>query len=435
MKLFDYQLDGIKFCASKKASLLADEPGLGKTIQTVGVINVCNLKKILIICPASLSYNWKNELNKWLKEPLKIQIVKTGSDTIKLDSNVIIASYGLTVSENILEQIKKIDVWDLVAIDEAHYLKNFQAQRTKIILGKETFLSKAKKIMLLTGTPILNRPIEIYPLLKTLFPQVLGKYAKYQEFTKRYCNGHMTATGWNVTANTKWDVSGSSNETELKEKLKQIMIRRFKKDVIKDLPDKIYQVIDLYSSDSQLQEIINREKLVYDDLQNSGLDLYAAMATVRRELGEAKIPEIVKHVKMLMKSGIEKLVIFAHHKEVIRQLSEELEEYKPVVMTGETSSKERQNVVDFFQNKKEHQIFIGNMISAGVGITLTAASHVVFAEFSWSPAEIQQAIDRCHRIGQKNCVIAQFLTIQNSLDSHMIKTIIDKEFIIDKIVN
>ncbi len=428
MKLFKYQVEGVRFCATKTVSLLADEPGLGKTIQTIGVINVCNLKKILIICPASLSYNWQSELQKWLKELLEIQIVKNGKTQITDTTRVLIGSYQLITNESIQKQIKERE-WDLVVIDEAHYLKNPKALRTKKILGKETFLKNAKKIMLLTGTPILNRPIEIYPILRTLFPKVLGKYSRYQAFTERYCNAHQTTMGW--------DVSGSSNEEELGTQLKKVMIRRFKKDVIQDLPDKIYQVIDLDAQHAGIKAIVNREKLMYEDLKNSGLNLYAELATVRRELGEAKVSLIVSHILMLLESGINKLVVFAHHRHVINALAVALSMHNIGIVSvkGDTSIQARQTNVDKFQTDKNVKVFIGNITSAGVGITLTKAHHVVFAEFSWSPAEIQQAIDRCHRIGQKNCVIAQFLTIQDSLDSYMIKTIIDKEFIINKIIN
>jgi SWI/SNF-related matrix-associated actin-dependent regulator of chromatin subfamily A-like protein 1 len=428
MKLFPYQVEGVKFCANKVVSLLADEPGLGKTIQTIGVINVCNYNKIVIICPASLIYNWQNELNKWLKESLNLQIIKNGHTKIKEDTQIVIGSYHLICNDFIQNQISS-KTWDLVIIDEAHYLKNPKALRTKKILGKETFLKKASKIMLLTGTPILNRPIEIYPILRTLFPKVLGKYNRYQAFTERYCGAHQTIMGW--------DVSGSSNEEELGENLKKVMIRRYKKDVIKDLPDKIYQVIDLDPGQAEIKNIVNREKLMYEDLKNSGLNLYAELATVRRELGEAKVPHVVNHILMLLESGIDKLVVFAHHKNVVDALSAAFSKNNiiNVVVKGDTSITQRQEHVTEFQNNPNVKIFVGNITSAGVGITLTAAYQVVFAEFSWSPAEIQQAIDRCHRIGQKNCVIAQFLTIQNSLDSYMIKTIIDKEFIINKIIN
>lgn len=438
-----YQKSGVEFMRNRRAILLGDEMGIGKTIQAIGLYNYHCLNglqdktpRVLIVCPATIKKNWMREWQKWAIRRQSIGIAE-GSHWPKTE--IVIINYDVLSRHKVhMDMI----VWDLLILDECQYLKNSKAKRTQQICGnfKTRINAVAAKVKLaLTGTPIPNRPIELYSLLRYLDP--LG-WPNKLEFAKRYCNAVPSGFGW--------DMNGASNLEEMQEKLRSsIMVRRLKKDVLKDLPPKERQIIELVVP--QGDEIMKREKRLLKGLADKesltedeyreivrimrGGDpgAFEEMSTIRRLNAVAKIPAVIEHLhEALDASG--KVVCFCHHKEMARALYEAFKD-TCVMITGATPVKDRQAAVDKFQTDPNTRLFIGNIIAAGTGITLTAASHVVFAELDWVPGNVTQAEDRCHRIGQKDSVLVQHLVAAGSIDAVMAKVIVSKQKVIERALN
>lgn len=427
-----YQRVGIHCIKNQAVTLLADEQGLGKTIQGIGGWSEIRPKTCLVVCPASVKLNWAREFHLWTHEKPKIH-VQQGRKNFPLNRPpVVIINYD--VLDALHEELTD-KPWDMVIVDEMQALKNTKAKRTQATLGyrqKPGILRGAKNIVLMSGTPVPNRPIEFFPCLTRLAPDVIFPFTKYFDYGRRFCNGYQGPFGW--------DMTGSSNEDELNIRLRStIMIRRLKADVIKDLPDKQYQIIPM-ETDTKTARLVKKEsKLVdWDDLKKTGLPKGAEigeLAEIRHELAKAKTPACLAHVKEMLEGDVDKIVVFAYHRAVIDMLMDGLKDYCPVKLDGSMTAVKKQQSVDLFQKNPDCRVFVGQINAAGVGITLTAASNVVFIESTWVPGDIAQAVDRCHRIGQKNSVLAQFLVTRGSLEEYMLKSVVDKQHSINRIVN
>jgi SWI/SNF-related matrix-associated actin-dependent regulator 1 of chromatin subfamily A len=448
-----YQKAGIKYALDHGNTLIADEMGLGKTIQAIGYINAKNdIKSVLIVCPASLKINWKRELEKWLVNKYTIDIVY---DEFPM-SDIVICSYNIlkTFHEQLISR-----VWDLKILDEAHYLKNNKTLRTKHVFGyrnnipgkEENIVPIKSNITLsLTGTPILNRPSELWPLLRHMDNKTWSNWTYYVE---RYCAAKHTRYGW--------DTRGSSNEEELQIKLREtIMVRRLKKDVLKELPPKRRATIILpsdevrdvlYNESDRYEKIKDRlyklklfvedcksipgkENLYKEAIESLNKEYFASFEEISKichETALVKTDYAIDYIENFMES-VDKVVIFAHHHDVIDKLYEGLKIFNPVKVVGGMSDSEKQSSVDSFQNDVNTKIFIGSITAAGVGYTLTASSNVIFIELNWVPGIMSQAEDRCHRIGTINSVLCQYLVLENSIDEKMANELISKQDIIDK---
>jgi len=447
LRYFDYQKAGIHFINTRNSILLADEPGLGKTLQVVGAINIARpkIKSVLIICPASIKLNWKRELEKWLVKKYEIGIVDrseypTGVDIVIINFDVVHRHHAKLIRKT----------WDLLVVDEVHFLKSKSARRSKYVFGsKKEKISPipANKKVFLSGTPMVNKPIELFPILNSLDPDNWSNQWKYAQ---RYCDP--VHNGWG------WDFNGSSNLEELQDKLRStIMIRRLKSNVLPELPPKFRQVVELPADSPKVKSLINKElnewnsnedlitklkaslllaKINEDDaahkeavnsLREGVSAQFSSMSKLRELVALAKLPYVIEHVRDIDN----KVVIFAHHKSVVSELKNTFGN-EAVVLVGDTKQDDRQRAVDEFQNNPNIRYFIGSIMSAGVGITLTSASHVVFAELDWVPGNISQAEDRCHRISQNNNVLIQHLVLEGSLDAKIAKTLVQKQEVIDK---
>lgn len=433
LEYLPFQLAGIAYAQSRTATLIADEMGLGKTIEAIGLINADpSINSVLVICPASVKINWHRELERWLTRPLTVGIVNGKMP----DVDVRITNY---------EMLRKITLSpvDLLIVDEAHYIKNPKAQRTKVVAQWATY---AKRKLLMTGSPIVNRPIELHSLLTILDPEGWP----FWTYAQRYCAAHKTKWGW--------DFSGASNLPELQRRLRaRIMVRRLKADVLSELPPKIRQLITLspagYSAilqaeaDMQAGVDADIEKLemlrdlaemvgdteAYDqavrDLHSRHLVAFEEMSRVRHDTAVAKAPAVAEHVLGLLDS-VDKVVVMAHHHDVVDILTEALAEYGVVSLTGRDNQADRQTSIDRFQDHPEVRVFVGSIQAAGIGITLTAASTVVFAELDWVPGNMSQAEDRCHRIGQTDSVLVQHVVLDGSIDARLAKTLVEKQAVI-----
>lgn len=420
-----FQKAGIEFCIKQKNVLLADEMGLGKTIQAIGVINnVSSINKVLIVCTATLKRNWFEELKKWLVKPLTIKIVDIAGDFN--NENIVICSYNRLPK---LLDLFKNHFFDLVVCDEVHLTKNKKAIRTKAV---DSVSKRTSRNIHMTGTPIVSRPAELFPLI-----QRLGFGMDWYHYMTRYADMHQNKFGY-------MEYKGAKNLEELQQKLRSsIMIRRMKADVLAELPDKIRQPVIFDADTKELKEAIKQEQRflnLFDsyverinNLEFSVDKGFSELAILRKNTAIAKVPLIIEFIKSTLENT-DKVVVFAHHKEVINKIQAEFKN-EAVKLTGESSQEERYEAIKEFQNNPKIKIFIGSILACGAGITLTASSTVIFAELDWVPGNVSQAEDRCHRIGQKNTVMVYHLIVDGSIDVKISKMLIDKQKNIDKALN
>ena len=435
-----YQRAGIAFGLKNAGVLIADEPGLGKTIQAIGIINADpSMRHILVVVPASLKINWAREFEKWLVIPRRTQVIEGEPNGTKVDSRfnsaIVIINYELLpLYISIINNYS----WDMVIADECHILRNPESQRTQSFVGDlENTMPpiEATRRVFLTGTPILNRARDIWSLVSYLNPSV---WDSYKEFAGKFCQGGSAD-------------SGSSNLVSLQSLLRStVMIRRLKKDVLKDLPPKRRHIVKLEHSSPTLHSLLEEERMVHRRAQASE-DQWAKYASsleefrrvkktalkdtsrVRHEVAVSKIPMVIDYITSQLVYN-KKLIIFAHHQDVVDAIVNHFGAIA-VSFTGRSSATAKQYAVDQFQNNPDIRLSVISILAAGVGITLTAASRAIFVELDWTAANITQAEDRCHRIGQKYAVDIIHLILDGSIDIHLAEKIIEKQAIYDKALN
>ncbi len=436
LSFLPYQKAGIAFALDREGTIIGDDMGLGKTIQAIGVVNAdTSIHSVLVICPASLKLNWRNEFRKWCSRRADITVFpdKTPPIDDAADVGVAIANY---------DQLKKLPAvsYDLVIVDEAHYAKNPKAQRTKHV---HAICKMARRKILLSGTPIANRPVELWSLLQIVDPERwdppgfskghpvgAGEGAGFFRFAKRYCDAKEVWHG-----RTKhWDFTGASNLPELQEKLRSTcMIRRLKSDVLKDLPPKRRRIVTLSTPVNEGEAAAFAALgLSYDDaIEALSRDrvTFTELSKARHDTALAKVPAVIDYVNEALETS-DKVIVFAHHQDVIDELEKGLFGHGVVTITGATVQETRQRHKDEFQEGKA-RVIIGSIGAMGVGWTLTASSHVIFAEQSWVPSEMTQAEDRAHRIGQRNSVLVDILVADGSVDANMMQTVIAKQEVAD----
>lgn len=408
LEYLPFQKAGIAYASRRMSTLIGDEPGLGKTIQAVGLANYLGLSKMLVLCPAGLRLNWAAEVEKWHLRKTGIQVILNGKQRPQ-PGKTIITSYDLCAG--IAKDLVKLQ-FDMAVADEGHYLKNPETQRTKLTLGFKGFpglVNLAPRKLVLTGTPIPNRVNEVYPVVRRIAPETIDNMS-YRAFLNYYAVTIRGGFGEQIV--------GIRNEEELYMRLRAgVMVRRLKKDVLKDLPPKQYKMVVFPKSG--YAKVLKREApFSAAEIVRHGVPVGSALPEVRHEMGIAKAPQSAAYITDLLDDGIEKVIVFAYHKEVIAILSRALAKYGVVVVTGDSSATARQSAVNEFQNNKHTRVFIGNLVAAGVGITLTKAADVVFVEGSWVPGENEQTEDRAHRIGQgASSVMIHYLVVEESLDA------------------
>jgi len=422
-KLFPYQKEGVAHLIKYNGGILGDEMGLGKTVQAIEFCRLKNADSVLIICPANLLINWYREVVKWGGEwaaNKKIEVAKSIPKSDKairrlLGANILIMNYAKAKSMHWITTSKK---WGVLICDEAHYLKNLQAQRTQYILGNRNIEKiEAESKIFITGTPYKNSALDVYPLANALKIGVLGKYV---DFRRRYVHHDLLELHiGNGRIKYVDKYYGVKHEDELVERLKGVgFIRRLKSEVLTQLPEKTIQIIPLSSvKQSQIKAIIEAT----DDEE-------MPLATLRRLIGEAKAGAVVEHVLEVMESDGRPVVIFAHHRNVIERIAAEIRKkgYTSDVLYGGMSSDEKQIIVDKFQGGKIDAL-VASITAAGVGITLTRARIAIFAELDWTPANVFQAEDRIHRIGQKDNVLIQYIVIPGTIDEKVAEALYRKE--------
>jgi len=407
-----YQEIGINFLAERHMASLWDEPGLGKSFQTLMAAKQIGAKQILIICPASVRLVWAEECRK---VGLLCHLVLKNCE---FGYGINIVSYNGAAGA-LFDTIMCFN-WELMVIDEEHFVKSAKAKRTKLIFGnkmdgKTGIASRCKRIWGLTGTPMPNNPSELYPMIRAKFPDaIMGNNDRpmpYWSFVNRYCKTRDNGFGIEIT--------GGKNLTKLRDELRGRVMRRKKTDVAKDLPDIQYELLpvegDMRNLPKEELELVQNclgAAEPFKALKKQGTHI----AQIRRITGMAKVKATIKWIE---EANHDKIVIFAHHKDVISELKNM---HDTVYIDGSCSQHHREQAVLRFQEGNAKR-FVGNIQAAGTGLTLTAASTVIFVEYSWVPADNRQAADRIHRIGQNNNCMVYFATVPRSVDEDIMKVV------------
>lgn len=427
MKFLGFQKVGIKFLVARETALLADDMGLGKTVQVAGALSLLRPKRAIILTLASLKINWLRELTRWIPKKYKYHVVYKIRETIPQDAEIIILNYDLLIHTKIFDQLKNRD-YDVLVLDEAHNLSNMKAKRTEKVFNNRGLVRNAKRIYALTGTPVRNRPKDFYVMLRVLAPEVIAPYLDYESFVMRYCGGYRDSYG-------VLQDNGASNIEELNERLKTFMLRRRKEEVLKELPKVIEKIVELERTD-EIEAVLREEENLLENMNefNPNSEL-GVQATIRRQLGEAKLKQILEYLDNLLKTE-DKVVVFAYHKNVINAIRSHLRGCTVRCVQGGMSAKMKQFEVDLFVNDPNSRLFVGQITAAGFGIDglQKVANHVVFAELDWVPGNLEQARDRVVRIGQTKPVMVHYLVVPDSLESVMLASVIKKGKVIAKLL-
>lgn len=499
-ELRPFQKVGIEYAIRNNNCIIGDDMGLGKTIQTIGIIQYLNKPKTIICCPDTLKYNWLKEINKWINKKafivfsdyrvednfncylnkfhwpigyikeytdgfyknteqgwrkIKDEVVniENQKEVVEefvnlLDFDIIIMGYNtLSKFYQIFEKMN----FDILICDESHYLKNKKSTRTRSVLNLSKNINNK---YLLTGTTVVNRPAEIISQLEILGR--LNNFGGWWKFVNRYCDAKNAGFGL--------DLKGAKNLEELHIKLREnCYIRRNKKDVLKELPDKQRTIIEIkidnekeYSkAENDIIEYLKNEFIDYKKIQeleeqgkswNEIQEEYKQ--NIERKTQAALNAEHLVQINILKNLAIkgklyaikewindfletdEKLIVFGIHTAIIKELAEY---YKCGKIIGETKIEERQRLVDDFQENSNTKLLFLNVQAGGVGITLTSASSVCFIELGWTPGEHEQAEDRLHRIGQKDSVNCYYFLAKETIDYDIYDLIEEKRKITNAI--
>lgn len=394
---YEYQLRSIEFARARHHSIIAHEPGLGKTMIAI----LASRLPALVVCPASVVLNWRREIDDWRpRDSSEFRVVSYAHPDLEL-----------------LNPRK----YRTVVVDEVHYIKNPTSRRSRIVCGLLRRVGRRHHTIALSGTLVPNRPVELWPLLYSTRITDMS----YVEYARRYCAAYEDEWG-------QLDVRGASNLDELRELISPHCLRYVKEDVLPELPDRTIRVLALDLPVGRAEKHFS-----IDDLKRmDAAPAMEAMSTVLREQGRRKVPLVLEHVLNVLE-GSRKVLLFAHHRVVIEMLDRGLrrEGHRPVTIMGGMTARRKQAAVDLFQKETSRcRVLIGQVQAAGVGLNLTAADRVVFAEASWVPSDIEQAVDRAHRHGQKSHVLADLLTIHRSIDEHMLRRALEKKDVVEQIV-
>lgn len=441
---YEYQREGICFGLEHKRIIIGDEPGLGKTLQSIGIVDTANAYPCLVICPSSLKINWQREFEKF-----------TDKSALVLDNNVR-TTWGYLLSMGVhqvaivnYESLRKFFVWDIrggkqfrlkdvvfnpqiqafksIIIDESHRVKDPSAQQTIFTKG----LSVGKDwCILLSGTPVVNRPEDLIAQLSIM--NRLGEFGGRAKFIADYCTDPK-----DKTAEPAVPLSELSRQL-----YNTCMIRREKAKVLPQLPDKTR--VDLYieiSNDKEynlaaedlaayLQEYT--ECTDWEIRRKMRMEALVRFMTLRSLATKGKIAQAVDFIRTFLDSG-KKLIVFCSLHEIVDELQKVFP--RAVTVTGRDSAVNKQASVDAFQNNPNVQLIICSIKAAGVGLTLTAASDVAFIELAWTYADCCQCEDRAHRIGQKDNVTCYYLLGRGTIDHTIYRLIHRKKSIANEIMN
>lgn len=419
LPLYTYQQIGAGYLTGVKSGLIGDQPGLGKTIQTLATTELADCKKVLIFCPVSMKKTWQEEIEKWLPHKTSVIIsgdVKQRDKLWKKEANYYICNYHLLLRD--LKHMKK-HKYDCILVDEATTISNPSSKTTKNLKKL-----KAQRRIAMTGTPLNNTLQDIWSIMDFCQPGLLGTF---WQFTKEYClrNEHNAITGF-------------KNVQKLHEKISPFMLRRLKSDVLQELPPKVFENIwvELSSEERHMYDVIRRG--LKDELRTIDMfdkkylskalvkmvrlkQMACSMELINGKRVSAKTDALKELLATLLANG-EKTIVFTAFKEMAVLLMRDLAEYKPLLIAGGVSQEERDANRHMFNNDDEHKILI--MTSAGaMGLNLQRASSVIHFDLPWSISVLEQREDRAHRHGQKKSVTVYRMLVEDSIDEYILKVL------------
>lgn len=435
MELFDYQKKGVEWLKSKTGAILADEMGLGKTAQAIVALGQISESTNVIVCPASCQIGWKREINRIYTDD---EVFIFGVDGVKIPDGVawVIVNYTI-LSRFVLDILKNCNNFSLVG-DEAHYIKN-ASKRTEAFLK---LAKRADRVYLLTGSPMINRPIDLYNLLRAVKHKIVrddSDKENWFNFACRYAGAFRQKL---ANSRSFLNVNGARNLEELKRRTEDVFLRRTKNQVL-NLPPKIRQnvLLDLTEHDKEVYKNAfgNYLKFLKENPINDGKIDNVLMAKHLVEISkckqvasDSKIKFVVDDIESAVYSG-QKIIVFSQFLSSIAKIKSCLDNRMigNVVLVGEDSIEDRQNKIDIFQKDENCKVFVGSLKSSGVGITLTASSNVFFLDLDWSPATHEQGEDRAHRFGQKGTVNVRYYIAKGTIDEYIMEMLESKKNLIN----
>jgi SWI/SNF-related matrix-associated actin-dependent regulator 1 of chromatin subfamily A len=420
-----HQITAIENLAGSKRYILADDMGLGKTTSTIIAAIETGAKRILIVCPASLKINWQREISNYTDRSVYIAEGKNFS----LEHDFVIVNYdilknfydtGKGKEESLIYQFNP----ELIIIDEAHYIQNGQAQRTKLV---NSFSKRAERLWLLTGTPMTSRPMNYFNLLSLIESPVAQNWMAY---AIRYCQGYQFKAG-----NRKiWNVSGASNLEELRDRTSRQVLRRLKTDVL-DLPDKIITPVYLRLKSKLYEGLMGEYYNWYDNKKEESNSLtvqFSKLMKVRQVIAEEKISNTIELAQNIIDQD-KKVIIFTNFTDTLNKIADHFGK-QAVRLDGSSSKPQRQYAVDQFQDNDKIKVFVGNLKAAGVGLTLTAGEAVIMNDLSFVPSDHSQAEDRAYRYGQKSNVSVYYPIFENTIEGIIYDILANKKNIFETVM-
>ena len=400
-RLYPHQREGVLKAIGWGKAMIGDEMGVGKSAQGIALAKHFG-GRTCIICPSYLCKNWKREMEFWNPDHDISIVKKTVPDTS------IIVSYDLT-------HRRELGSFNVLILDESHYVKNKNAKRTKAIMK---MAKRTPHIFLLTGTPAPNKPVELWSQLNMLIP--IGNYTS---FTRRYCGAKQSPLGF-------VDVSGATHKEELAWLMKSTMlIRRLKRDVLQHLPPKTRTTLEVDVPCKGMSKKFKRWKEINRlCMQQETHELIFERKQIVSELFLMTADAKVDVIKKICADLPPRTLVFHHHK----VLGDAIEEVLPCMrIDGSTPQEKRDEYVRDFQEGRVDYCCL-SMLAAGTGITLTRANNILFAELYYVPGVLMQAEDRAHRIGLEEPLTVTYVIANGSLDAHMFKRATSKLSVLDK---
>jgi len=407
MTLFPHQEEAKQFLLANRRCILADQPRVGKTLPAAAA--ALQHLPAIIVCPAIAKTVWEAAFNK-LDPSVPVRVING-----KKQAAEIICSGVTIVNYDILSSVTTFSGIKTVVFDECHRLKNNKAIRTKAAM---LMMKKIDRVYALSGTPIPNRPIELWPILHGL-----GIYrGGWFDFAARYAK--MWSAPWGL------DVSGASNIPELKALMRPFVLRRKKEDIFMDYKQPQVSLVTFDLPVDKREQSFDADALVANP---NALMAFEGLAEIMREAGMRKIKAASEFISDLLQSG-EPVVVFAHHKDVVHGLVEELKDHKPVVVVGDTPATKRTENIAAFQSGQTKCI-VGNIAAMSEGVDLSAADTIVFVECTWSTSALEQASSRVENINKSGVKpVIYLLTIRASLDHNVLAKVLKKQNIVNQII-
>ncbi len=415
-----YQKAGVEYCMRRNGALIGDQPGLGKTMMAIAMANEMGAKKVLVIVPAGLRIQWSYDIRDWsvMHRPIIYPILKS-ADGVNPHAQWTILSYDLTRSEGIFEALKR-GKYDLVILDEAHYLKNNEAQRTQQVFGENGLRNECGYVLSLTGTPLPNRPRECYTIARgTCWDSI--DWQTEEEFRDKYNPSHF---------NGRYAREVAGRTPELNARLRShFMVRRLKRDVQSQLPKVTHEITHI-EPDGAIRKALVAEAMLdlSAEMINKGTIPPGMISTVRKEMGVALASHIADYVNVIMDGGEQKVFLAGWHKDVLDIWEKTLHKRGTVRVDGKTTPTRKQLAINKFISDPECRVFIGNLLSAGVGLDglQKVCSRVIIGEPDWVPGNNEQVVSRLDRIGQELPVLANYMVAPGSLSERVLSSSLEK---------